>query len=98
MSLEDTTQYVKSKASLVFKLETWLWGLLGAVLGGVADNGLKLLLDSSHFNFHDGWPALRTCIFTGAVVNALLFIKKSPLPIPDGIDQWKKDVETKPQP
>ena len=61
----------------------WLKGLLAALIGGAANAITVMIVDPSNFNLEEGIGMLTTVAAVGAVFNAAMYLKQSPVP---GVD------------
>ena len=61
------------------KWQTWLYSLIGAVIGGSANCAAAMLVAPETFNFAD-LPKLGKLLVAGAVISLVMFLKQSPLP------------------
>lgn len=58
----------------------WFYGLLGSVIGSMANAITVMIIDPSSFNMNEGWKKLTTFMGVSALVSAGLYLKQSPLP------------------
>lgn len=61
--------------------ETWLKGLLAAVISSAASAASLILVDPEHFNpLHGGFRDLGLAALVSAVSGAVFYLKQSPVP------------------
>lgn len=65
------------------RLANWINGLLGAVIGGVANSILANYVRPDVFNFGDGRDDLLKLLAGSAIISAALFLKTKPTPFID---------------
>lgn len=66
-------------------LETWVKGLLAAVIGGASNAVSAVLVAPGTFNFsHDGVVAIAKLAAAGAFLSAVMYLKQSPVPKDNG--------------
>jgi hypothetical protein len=61
-------------------VETWLLGLLSAVIGGAATAISMVVVDPMTYNIHEGWNKLLEVAIVSGVVSAAFYLKQSPVP------------------
>lgn len=67
------------------RFETWAKGLLAAVIGGSANAVSAVLVAPGTFNFsHDGLIAIAKLAAAGGLINAVMYLKQSPVPKDNG--------------
>jgi len=59
---------------------TWLKGLISAIIGGAANSVTVMIVSPLEFNLQEGAGKLGTVCIVSAIVSAALYLKKSPLP------------------
>lgn len=62
------------------KWKTWLKGLAGAIVGGVATSITLCIVDPMTYNINDGLGRLGQVALVSAIFNAAFYLKKSPTP------------------
>jgi len=60
--------------------QTWVRGLVGAIVGGAANAITIMIVDPQNFNFQSGGSKLLTFAGVSALISAALFLKQSPIP------------------
>ena len=65
---------------VVEALLVWLKGLVAAVIGGVANGVLLVVVNPNEFNLNEGLPRLQTVIIVSGIVSAAAYLKQSPVP------------------
>jgi len=60
--------------------QTWLKGLISAVIGGAANSVTVMIVEPTAFNLQEGIGKLGTVCLVSAIVAAALYLKQSPLP------------------
>ena len=62
------------------KFKIWIKGLLSAVIGGVANSIVVMVVDPQSFNLTDGLGKLGIVALASAIFSAANYLKKSPIP------------------
>jgi hypothetical protein len=60
--------------------QTWLKGLVSAVIGGAANSVTVMVVSPQDFNLQEGAGKLATVALVSAIVACALYLKESPLP------------------
>ena len=60
--------------------QTWLKGLISAVIGGAANSVTVMIVDPVAFNLQEGASKLGWVALVSAIVAAAMYLKASPLP------------------
>jgi hypothetical protein len=60
--------------------QTWIKGLVSAVIGGAANSVTVMVVSPENFNLQTGAGKLATVALVSAIVAAAMYLKESPLP------------------
>lgn len=60
--------------------QTWLKGLISAIIGGAANSVTVMVVSPENFNLQEGAGKLATVALVSAIVAAAMYLKESPLP------------------
>ena len=60
--------------------QTWLKGLVSAVIGGAANSITVMVVSPQDFNLQEGAGKLAMVAIVSAIVAAAMYLKESPLP------------------
>lgn len=66
------------------KWQQWLKGLVGAIVGGVSNSIVLMIVDPSTFNLGEGLPILGKVAIVSGILSAAMYLKKSPVPPNNG--------------
>lgn len=66
----------------------WLYTMAHTVIGGAANSAVAMFVDPAAFNFGD-MGKLGTLFAAGAVISLVMFLKQSPLPPAEEVDDTK---------
>jgi hypothetical protein len=61
-------------------IETWVYGLFSALIGGAATAVSMIVVDPMTYNLHDGWRKLIEVALVSGIMSAAFYLKQSPLP------------------
>lgn len=67
--------------------QTWVKGLVSAIIGGGAAAVTVVIVDPLQFNFQTGAAKLLTVIGVNAIISAAMYLKASPLPNGGGTEK-----------
>lgn len=65
------------------KIQHWIKGLVGAVIGGAATAVTNMIVDPVTFNFNEGAHKLWQVAWVSAVISGCMYLKQSPVPPED---------------
>jgi hypothetical protein len=60
--------------------QTWLHGLIGAVVGGAANSVANIAIAPEVFNLNEGFCKLGQSALAAAIISAALYLKTAPVP------------------
>lgn len=60
--------------------QTWLKGLISAVIGAAANSVTVIIVDPTNFNLQSGISKVGTVAAVSAIVAVAMYLKTSPLP------------------
>lgn len=66
----------------------WLYTMVHTVIGGAANSAVAMFVDPAAFNFGD-LKKLGTLFAAGAVISMVMFLKQSPLPPAEEVEDTK---------
>ena len=58
----------------------WIYGLISAVVNGVATSITAMAIDPSTFNLHEGAGKIGTLALVSAIMSTASYLKQKPLP------------------
>ena len=67
------------------KWQTWLKGLVAAIIGGAANAVTTIIVAPETFNFQAGLSKLGAVAGASALVSAAMYLKQSPVPTEDKV-------------
>lgn len=67
------------------KIQHWIKGLIGAVIGGAANAITMAIVDPQTFNIHEGADKLCNVAIVSAIVSGAMYLKQSPVPPDDDV-------------